>query len=244
MTFFWPFLTLLLVGFPHQIWCQSQDCHAPKGKDGVMGHQGRDGRPGQKGDQGDPGAPGHFQGLTGSKGDAGDPGTSGDPGNRGYIGSEGPPGAPGDQGKKGIKGAMADTRAQHKAAFSAIHPKLNGNRLLFTEIITNEENVYNKETGEFTCSEPGYYYFTFQVVSLGDLCLQIWMKKSQEAGKKLLSFCDRNARSQPQVNSGGSVLNLDIGDQVWIETDAKNRRIAGKDISSIFSGFLLFPRSE
>ncbi|XP_056399125.1 complement C1q subcomponent subunit A [Hyla sarda] len=242
---FWGFLALFLAGFPYHIWCQSHDCYATKGQDGVMGQPGRDGRPGQKGDRGDPGAPGHFVGPTASKGDAGDPGSPGQPGNVGYIGPEGPPGPPGDQGPKGIKGVMSDSGAQHRAAFSAIQPKLQENRLLFSEIITNEENVYNKDSGEFTCTEAGYYYFTFQVVSMGDLCLQIWIKKGREAaGRKLLSFCDRNARGQHQVNSGGSVLNLNTGDQVWIETDARNRRIAGKDVSSIFSGFLLYPHSE
>lgn len=140
---------------------------------------------------------------------------------------------------------MADTKAQHRAAFSAIQPRLKENRLLFTKTITNEEDAYDGGTGEFTCAEAGYYYFTFQVVSQGDLCLQIWMKRSGETGKKLLSFCDRNARSQPQVNSGGSVLNLSTGDRVWMETDAKSRRIAGAEVAtSVFSGFLLYPRGE
>lgn len=140
---------------------------------------------------------------------------------------------------------MADTKAQRRPAFSAIHPKLKENRLLFTKSITNEENMYDGGTGEVTCAQAGYYYFTFQVVSLGDLCLQIWMKKSGETAKKLLSFCDRNARSQPQVNSGGSVLNLEPGDQLWIQADSRSRRIAPAEFgSSVFSGFLLYPRGD
>ncbi|XP_073525362.1 complement C1q subcomponent subunit A-like [Phyllobates terribilis] len=177
-----------------------------------------------------------------SKGDSGDPGAPGEPGNVGYIGTEGPPGPPGDQGPKGASGAMEDAKAQRRPAFSAVQQKIKDNRLLFTQIITNEANVYDASTGAFSCAEAGYYYFTFQVVSLGDLCLQIWVKKHGEAGRKLLSFCDRNVRNQPQVNSGGSVLNLGLGDQVWIEADAKFRKMAGADVSSIFSGFLLYPR--
>ncbi|XP_040279956.1 complement C1q subcomponent subunit A [Bufo bufo] len=244
MESFWVFFTVFLLGGSNLIWCQSDDCSAVKGQDGVMGRPGRDGRSGHKGDRGDPGAPSQILGQTASKGDAGDPGAPGEPGNVGYIGLEGPPGPSGDQGPKGSKGPPADTSAQHKPAFSAIQHNIKENRLVFTKTITNEENTYDRHTGEFTCKEPGYYYFTFQVVSLGDLCLQIWIKKSGDEGKKLLSFCDRNVRSQPQVNSGGSVLNLDTGDQVWIATDDKNRRIAGAEVSSIFSGFLLFPRVE
>ncbi|KAM3922107.1 complement C1q subcomponent subunit A-like [Leptodactylus fuscus] len=242
---FWVFFAIFMVGFPNLIRCQSDNCFAVKGESGVMGRPGRDGRPGQKGDRGDPGTPVHSVGLTGSKGDAGDPGTPGEPGNVGYMGPEGPTGPPGDQGPPGSKGSMADTKAEHRAAFSAVKPKFNENRLVFSQTITNQDNVYDIQSGEFTCKEPGYYYFTFQVVSMGDLCLHIWMKRNKEKeGKKLLSFCDRNQRSQPQVNSGGSVLNLERGDKVWIETDAKNRRIAAPDTSSIFSGFLLFPRSD
>ncbi|KAG9482655.1 complement C1q subcomponent subunit A [Eleutherodactylus coqui] len=244
MARFCLFFTFILLGFPYLIWCQSQDCSVAKGQDGETGRPGRDGRSGQKGDHGDPGTPGHSTGLTASKGDAGDPGTPGVPGKIGYIGPEGPPGPPGDQGPKGTKGPVADTKAQHRAAFSAIQPRPRDNRVLFSQIITNEENVYDSSTGEFTCKEAGYYYFTFQVVSLGDLCLQLWMKKREEAGKKLLSFCDKNVRNHPQVNSGGSVLNLDPGDRVWIETDGKNQRINQIDNSSNFSGFLLFPRGE
>ncbi|XP_069597210.1 complement C1q subcomponent subunit A [Ranitomeya imitator] len=236
------FFVLFLVGFADWIWCESQDCSAANGQDGVMGRPGRDGRSGQKGDGGDPGAPGHSLKLTMSKGDSGDPGAPGEAGNVGYIGTEGPPGPPGDQGLKGASGSMADSKAQRRPAFSAVQQKLKDNRLLFTKIITNEANVYDTSTGAFSCTEAGYYYFTFQVVSLGDLCLQIWVKKHGEAGKKLLSFCDHNMRSQPQVNSGGSVLSLDHGDQVWIEADAKLRKMAEADVSSIFSGFLLYPR--
>ncbi|KAG8569620.1 hypothetical protein GDO81_014487 [Engystomops pustulosus] len=237
-------LTILLLVFPNLIWCQAHDCSAAKGWDGEKGRPGRDGRPGQKGDQGDPGDPVHSLGLAQSKGDVGDPGIPGAPGNVGYKGPEGPPGPPGEQGPRGAKGTMSDTRAERRPAFSAIYPTLKDNRLLFTQIITNEENVYDTTKGEFTCGEAGYYYFTFQVVSMGDLCLQIWIKKGKEAGKKLLSFCDQNKRGQPQVNSGGSVLNLDPGDRVWIETDGKNKRLAGKEVSSIFSGFQLFPRED
>ncbi|KAM4016261.1 complement C1q subcomponent subunit A-like [Anomaloglossus baeobatrachus] len=182
--------------------------------------------------------------VTINKGDSGSSGLPGEPGNVGYIGLEGPAGPPGDQGPKGASGTMEDVKTQRRPAFSAVQPKIKDNRLLFTQTITNEANVYDTSTGAFSCSEAGYYYFTFQVVSLGDLCLQIWVKKHGVSGKKLLSFCDRNIRNQPQVNSGGSVLNLDPGDQVWIEADAKFRKIAGADVSSIFSGFLLYPKDE
>ncbi|CAI9618692.1 unnamed protein product, partial [Staurois parvus] len=177
-----------------------------------------------------------------SKGDAGDPGAPGEPGSIGYKGPEGPLGPPGEPGLPGSKGAMADGRSQQRPAFSAVYTGMKENMLLFGDIITNQEGVYDGSSGRFLCAEPGYYYFTFQVVSIGDLCLHIWAKLGANNAKKLLSFCDRNTSNRNQVNSGGTVINLDRNDQVWLETDAKSRRIASKDASSsVFSGFLLFP---
>ncbi|KAM9299696.1 complement C1q subcomponent subunit A [Gastrophryne carolinensis] len=244
---FWILLGLLLVGVPRPAHCQSADCQAANGKDGEAGRPGREGRAGQKGDRGEPGDAAHITGLTANKGDTGDPGIPGAPGEIGYKGPEGPPGPPGDHGLKGTKGAMADASDQSRPAFSATFTGFHGNRLLFGNIVTNREKAYDPATGVFTCADPGYYYFTFQVVSQGDLCLQIWSQpKGPNApnAKKLLSFCDRNSRNQPQVNSGGSVLNLNLGDRVWIEADPKSKKVAEKDSNSVFSGFMLFPRQE
>ncbi|XP_075047804.1 complement C1q subcomponent subunit A [Mixophyes fleayi] len=241
----WLLLALLLAENLSWVWCQSDGCTAAKGLDGHPGRPGRDGRPGQKGDRGDPGAAGRILGLTTSKGDAGDPGATGEPGHIGYKGPEGPLGSLGEQGRKGLKGAMADMKEQHRPVFSATLPKIKDNVLIFSQVITSEGNIYDSSTGKFTCTtEPGHYYFTFQVMSIGDLCLHIYVKRGAEQKKKLLSFCDKNVRNQPQVNSGGTVLNLGLKDQVWIETDATSRRIAGSEGSSVFSGFLLFPRNE
>ncbi|XP_075439040.1 complement C1q subcomponent subunit A-like [Ascaphus truei] len=236
--------TLLLAVVLGMVESQSDVCEAPHGKDGQAGIAGRDGRPGQKGDRGQPGLSGSKTGLVATKGDEGDRGPTGEPGQIGYKGPQGPPGPPGEQGPRGSKGAMANIADQRRPAFSAINPKLSSNMLVFTNTITNQENPYNIDTGKFTCKEPGYYYFTFQVVSSGDLCLYIVAKRGTKM-EKLLGFCDNNSRNQPQVNSGGSVLNLKNSDEVWIETNAQSRKIAStSESSSIFSGFLLFPHQE
>ncbi|XP_072282812.1 complement C1q subcomponent subunit A-like [Pyxicephalus adspersus] len=188
---------------------------------------------------------GRLSGLTITKGDIGDPGAPGEPGSIGYKGPEGPLGPTGELGIPGSKGAMADARNQRRPAFSATFTGFKDNTLLFGQIITNQEAVYDGATGRFICKDPGYYYFTFQVVSAGDLCLHIWSKMGTANARKLLSFCDKNQMGRSQVNSGGTVLNLSTKDQVWIETDAKGRKVADKDSSSsVFSGFLLFPREE
>lgn len=108
--------------------------------------------------------------------------------------------------------------------------------MVFDKIITNQENSYSPQTGKFTCSTPGLYYFSFQVVSSGDLCLSI-TKNDQ----RVVSFCDNNSRSILQVNSGSSVLSLAVGDQVSLSTTQASSIYSGSEADSVFSGFLVSP---
>ncbi|XP_009461692.1 PREDICTED: complement C1q subcomponent subunit A [Nipponia nippon] len=217
-------------------------CQAPNGNDGFPGVPGLDGRPGQKGDVGEPGKSTQRTGIQGQKGDVGDPGHPGIPGIQGYRGSYGPPGLPGQPGPKGYKGKAGNILEQPRPAFSASRksPPSMGKTVVFDNIITNQENSYSPLTGEFTCSVPGLYYFAYQVVSSGDLCLSITKNK-----EKVVSFCDYNSRELLQVNSGSSVLSLAVGDRVSVSTGpGKGSMIYhGSEADSVFSGFMLFPQT-
>ncbi|NXT52294.1 C1QA protein, partial [Pluvianellus socialis] len=217
-------------------------CWAPAGKDGFPGIPGLDGRPGQKGDMGEPGKSAQRTGIKGLKGDAGEPGLPGIPGNQGHHGLHGPPGLPGQPGPKGTKGKAGNILEQPRPAFSASRksPPSKGRTVVFDNIITNQESSYSPQTGEFTCRVPGLYYFAYQVVSSGDLCLSI-TKNSEN----VVSFCDYNSRELLQVNSGSSVLSLATGDRVSVSTDPARGSViySGSEADSIFSGFMLFPHS-
>ncbi|NXG75150.1 C1QA protein, partial [Baryphthengus martii] len=216
-------------------------CRAPDGKDGFPGVPGLDGRPGQKGDVGEPGKSAQRTGIRGLKGDAGEPGPPGIPGNQGYRGLHGQPGQLGQPGPKGDKGKAGNILDQPRPAFSASLSSLpsTGRTVVFNNIITNEESSYSPQTGEFTCRIPGLYYFAFQVVSSGNLCLSI-TKNSEH----VVSFCDYNSRNLLQVNSGSSVLSLAVGDRVSVSTDPARGSIiySGSEADSVFSGFMLFPQ--
>ncbi|NXG54615.1 C1QA protein, partial [Hemiprocne comata] len=217
-------------------------CQAPDGKDGSPGVPGLNGRPGQKGDRGEPGKSAERTGIRGLKGDAGEPGPPGIPGNQGYHGPYGLPGVPGQAGPKGEKGKPGNILEQPRPAFSASRksPPSMGKTLVFDNIITNEESSYSPQTGEFTCRIPGLYYFAYQVVSRGDLCLSITKNK-----ERVVSFCDYNSRELLQVNSGSSIISLAKGDQVSLSTDsAKGSTIySGSEADSVFSGFMVFPQT-
>ncbi|XP_045842638.1 complement C1q subcomponent subunit A [Meles meles] len=218
-------------------------CRAPDGRAGAAGPPGRDGRPGLKGERGEPGAPGMRTGIQGLKGDPGDPGPPGKPGNMGFPGPSGPLGLPGFPGLKGIKGNPGNIKDQPRPAFSAKrrNPPMGGNVVIFDTVITNQEGPYQNHTGRFLCAVPGYYYFTFQVVSKWDICLSI-VSSGRDQFRRSLGFCDTNSKGIFQVVSGGMVLQLQRGDQVWIEKDpAKGRIYQGPEADSVFSGFLIFP---
>ncbi|XP_015738313.1 complement C1q subcomponent subunit A isoform X2 [Coturnix japonica] len=216
-------------------------CRAPNGKDGFPGIPGLNGRPGQKGDVGEPGKSAPRTGIRGPKGDKGESGLPGIPGNQGYHGPPGPPGLPGMPGLKGAKGKAGSFQQQQHPAFSAsrMMPSFHGTTVVFDNIITNEEGSYSPQTGVFTCSIPGIYYFAYQVISNGDLCLSI--TKNME---RVVSFCDNNSRNILQVNSGSSVLSLAMGDQVSVNTiPTKGNIYQGSEADSVFSGFLLYPQT-
>uniref|UniRef100_A0A8C0Q518 Complement C1q subcomponent subunit A n=1 Tax=Canis lupus familiaris TaxID=9615 RepID=A0A8C0Q518_CANLF len=217
-------------------------CRALDGRDGAAGTPGRPGRPGLKGEQGEPGAPGMRTGIRGLKGDQGDPGPPGNPGNMGFPGPSGLMGLPGIPGRRGPKGNPGNIRDQPRPAFSAIrrNPPTGGNVVIFDTVITNQEGPYQNH-GRFICAVPGYYYFTFQVVSKWDICLSI-VSSGRAQIRRSLGFCDTNSKGIFQVVSGGMALQLQQGDQVWIEKDPiKGRIYQGPEADSIFSGFLIFP---
>ncbi|NXT80830.1 C1QA protein, partial [Zapornia atra] len=217
-------------------------CWASNGKDGYPGIPGLDGRPGQKGDVGEPGKSVQRSGIKGLKGDAGEPGPPGMPGNRGYHGVPGLPGLPGQPGPRGTKGRVGNILEQPRPAFSAARssPPSLGRTVVFDRVITNQESSYSPQTGEFTCRIPGIYYFAYQVVSSGDLCLGI-----SRNGERVVSFCDSNSRSILQVNSGSSVLSLAAGDRVSVTTIPGRSSVIykGSEADSVFSGFMLFPQT-
>ncbi|KAM4873017.1 complement C1q subcomponent subunit A [Thomomys bottae] len=221
-------------------------CQAPHGKDGAAGKPGRPGRPGLKGERGEPGIPGIRTGIRGPKGDEGEPGPSGKPGNVGFHGPNGPLGDQGPPGIKGIKGNPGDIRAQPRPAFSAVrrNPPTGGTTVIFDTVITNEEGPYQSHSGHFICNVPGFYYFTFQVVSQWDICLAIAHAPRGQAvqHRRQVGFCENNSKGLFQLISGGTALQLQQGDHVWIERDASKGRIyQGPEADSIFSGFLIFP---
>lgn len=169
----------------------------------------------------------------------GEPGSPGLPGKTGPIGPPGPPGDPGMMGMAGEPGMPGSYKQKHQSAFSVTrqtseHP-LKNVPLVFNHVITNTNHDYNTTTGKFTCKIPGLYYFVFHSSQTANLCVILYKNEI-----KMASFCDHKTNTM-QVSSGGILLRLGAGNQVWLAVNDYNGMVGIGNSDSIFSGFLLFP---
>ncbi|XP_044919866.1 complement C1q subcomponent subunit A isoform X3 [Mustela putorius furo] len=168
---------------------------------------------GRAGAAGPPGRDGR-PGLKGERGEPGAPGMrTGIQGLKGDPGEPGPPGKPGNMGFPGPSGPLG--------LLGFPGPK---------GIKGNPGNIKDQPRPAFSA-----------VVSKWDICLSI-VSSGRNQFRRSLGFCDTNSKGIFQVVSGGMVLQLQHGDQVWIEKDpVKGRIYQGQEVDSVFSGFLIFP---
>nr|XP_031540532.1 complement C1q and tumor necrosis factor-related protein 9 isoform X1 [Vicugna pacos] len=234
--------------------------HGPKGLVGPVGEKGLRGDvgpPGQKGEKGDVGplgpdgpkgstGPSGPTGLPGPVGPVGKPGPKGDPGPLGPQGEPGVRGVRGWKGDRGEKGKIGETPVLPKSAFTVGLTVLSkfppsDVPIRFDRILYNEFNHYDVATGKFTCHIAGAYYFTYHV-TVFSRNVQVSLVKN---GVKMLHTKDGYMSSEDQA-SGGLVLQLKLGDEVWLQVTGGERfngLFADEDDDTTFTGFLLFSSS-
>ncbi|KAG9265607.1 complement C1q subcomponent subunit A [Astyanax mexicanus] len=232
--------------------CQD-DCKRLDGKPGKPGNPGRDGSPGEKGEKGDPAPQVHLseEEMVALKGEQGEQGHRGQMGLQGFEGLLGPEGPAGPAGPDGVTAANSGdvNSGASKVAFSVVRTDKQiityNTPVIFDKAITNEHNDFHTNSGRFTCSVAGVYYFVFHFVSEVNLCLKL---KTDTNPVVDLTFCDFNLQRRSQVLSGGAVLKLAKGNRVWIErVNPHNMPLKGfekitmkSEMSLVFSGFLIF----
>ncbi|XP_038618051.1 complement C1q and tumor necrosis factor-related protein 9-like [Tachyglossus aculeatus] len=223
----------------------------PVGDRGQKGELGLQGHKGVKGDVG-PVGPSGPRGEAGPRGDVGLPGAVGlvgPPGPRGGEGSPGPTGIQGLQGvrgwkgERGEKGRVGDAPELMKSAFTVgltvatKFPPSNA-PVRFDRVLYNGLNDYNPTTGKFTCTFPGVYYFTYHI-TVYSRNVKVSLVRN---GASVLHTKDSYQGSEDQA-SGGTVLELKAGDQVWVQVaggETFNGLFADLDDDTTFTGFLLF----
>ncbi|XP_051266465.1 complement C1q and tumor necrosis factor-related protein 9A [Dicentrarchus labrax] len=225
-----------------------------QGPIGLKGNKGELGLPGPQGPKGDLGPPGPEgpKGEIGLRGDRGIQGPLGPPGRPGPKGEIGVPGHKGNigyrgdrgtRGEKGDKGEKGDALVIAKSAFSVgltAQSKLPAANapIRFDRIIYNQQNHYDPQTGRFTCSAAGAYFFTYYI-TVFSRNVKVALVKN---GVRIVHTTDTYQSSEDQA-AGGAVLHLDVGDKVWLQVaggELFNGLFADEDDDTTFSGFLIF----
>ncbi|KAM5246798.1 complement C1q subcomponent subunit C [Ctenodactylus gundi] len=155
------------------------------------------------------------------------------------MGAPGAPGSPGPKGLPGEPGEEGRYKQKHQSVFTVTrqttqYPAANG-LVKFNVAITNPQQDYSLSTGMFTCRVPGLYYFVYHTSQTANLCVVLYRN-----GAKVTTFCDHMSNSR-QVSSGGALLHLQVGEQVWLAVNDYNGMVGTEGSDSVFSGFLLFP---
>uniref|UniRef100_A0A673ZIB0 Otolin-1 n=1 Tax=Salmo trutta TaxID=8032 RepID=A0A673ZIB0_SALTR len=209
-----------------------------QGQVGLPGVDGMQGSPGVVGDQGDPGPPG----AQGEPGVRGLPGPQGGRGMFGPKGDRGLPGMRGDRGPRGIRGAKGNGVIQKRSAFSVgLSPSKSfppsGFPVRFDKVFYNGENHYNSSSNSFTCVHGGVYVFSYHITV-----------RNKPLRAALVVNGVRKVRTRDSlygqdIDQASSLvlLQLVVGDQVWLETLRDwNGVYASSEDDSTFSGFLLY----
>ncbi|XP_072120405.1 complement C1q and tumor necrosis factor-related protein 9A isoform X2 [Mobula birostris] len=219
-----------------------------KGQKGEIGLQGKQGIKGDLGPRGPKGEEGPFGaqgdiGLPGPVGPKGLPGPKGEVGPKGSSGNPGIQGVKGSKGVKGEKGSTGENALIRNSAFSVGLTEFSkmprsGTPIKFEKIFYNNQNHYDPTTGKFTCELSGVYYFVYHItVYIKHVRVSLYKN-----GIQTLNTFDSYQSSEDQA-SGGTLLQLQHGDQVWLQViggDLLDGLYADTNDDTVFTGFLLF----
>ncbi|XP_019729404.1 complement C1q-like protein 2 [Hippocampus comes] len=194
-----------------------------------------------------------------AQGSRGEPGRPGKPGLRGPPGEPGPPGPRGPPGERGgsklafpaltaaaaehseTDGANSTNGGSRVAFYVGLKNPHEGYEVLkFDDVITNLGNLYDPNTGKFTCQVSGIYYFTYHVLMRGGDGTSMWADLCKN-GQVRASAIAQDADQNYDYASNSAVLHLDSGDEVYVKLDGGKAHGGNNNKYSTFSGFILYP---
>ncbi|KAM9071681.1 protein HP-25 homolog 1-like [Megaptera novaeangliae] len=168
-------------------------------------------------------------------GPQGPPGPRGPPG---LLGLAGPPGVTGPRSIPGVPGAVEKCPCLPQSAFSV---KLSGplpgpsQPIVFQEVLYNHQGHLDLATGVFTCSVHGVYHFGFDI-ELFQHAMKLGLMKN---GTQVLEK-EAQAKDNYRHVSGNVILQLTMGDRVWLESKLDTAESEKGLIESMFFGYLLY----
>lgn len=163
----------------------------------------------------------------------------GETGVRGLTGDKGHPGEKGERGQPGECAVAPKSAFSVKLSQSVAAALTVGDAVRFDTVLINEQGDYNSETGRFTCKVPGVYYFAVHA-TVYRASLQFDLMKNGHAVASYFQFYGNWPK--PVSLSGGSLLHLVPGDQVWIQMALSeyNGFYSSTKTDSTFTGFLVY----
>ena len=150
----------------------------------------------------------------------------------------GPPGPPGSRGPTGIPGDIESCLSPPKSAFAV---KMNdplpapSQPIVFKEALHNDQDHFNLTTGVFTCTIPGVYRFGFDIELFQHAVKLGLMKNDTQILEK-----ESKAKDDYRHLSGNVVLQLTLGDRVWLESKLDTTETEKGPIQSMFFAYLLY----
>ncbi|XP_035694530.1 complement C1q-like protein 3 [Branchiostoma floridae] len=192
-------------------------------------------------------APG-AKGEPGTEGPQGEKGVIGAPGKLGPVGPAGEKGDKGEQGPAGEKGAPGTSPpGPPVVAFSVVRTtkleKPSSHTVVtYNIVLSNVGGAYNQETGKFVATVGGVYFFTFTGMTLYLTLLpnanyHVHLMKN---GAKMVGLFENNGGSLHQRSSSNSaILQMQPGDEVWVELRSGYSLHSDGSRYLTFSGFLI-----
>ncbi|XP_020739580.2 LOW QUALITY PROTEIN: protein HP-25 homolog 1-like [Odocoileus virginianus] len=171
------------------------------------------------------------------RGPPGPPGPIGSPGPRGFAGPIGMPRGPGPRGRPGLPGLVEKCPLLPQSAFSI---KRSGpfpgpsQPIVFQEVLYKHQGHFNPATGVFTCSIPGVYQFGFDIELFQSAVKVGLMLNGTQIRDKQAEAGDSHEQA-----SGSSILELEKGDRVWLESKLDKEESEKGNTHTVFYGFLL-----
>lgn len=112
------------------------------------------------------------------------------------------------------------------------------------QIITNDGNAYNTNTGVFTCPEAGVYMFTFVLGERGDHdgTTGTWAELVVNSKFLVAASVDAFHSTQDLQGSNTAVIRLKLGDEVWVDALSYRGHVEGDDSRrfTTFTGVYLY----
>ncbi|XP_054155428.1 complement C1q tumor necrosis factor-related protein 2-like [Oppia nitens] len=103
-------------------------------------------------------------------------------------------------------------KSQETIAFTATKGERNGPYISYHTMLANSSAKFNPLYGVFMCTEPGLYFFTFQILSEKDSDLRVSLRTNRIPTVTAFS----GSKTSYNMASGTAILELEVDDIVYL----------------------------